>query len=49
MPLNKYDRYFGGSSGSAHRAAKALRQEYGQEKGKAVFYAIVNKRKRGER
>jgi len=46
MPLNRYDKYFGGSSGSAFRASKALRQEYGQTEGKKLFYAIVNKRRR---
>jgi hypothetical protein len=46
MPLEKYDKYFGGKKGNAEQAAKALRKEYGAQKARQVFYAIVNKRKR---
>lgn len=43
MPLARYDRFFGGN------AAKALRQmqaKYGTKKGRQVFYALINRRKR---
>lgn len=46
MPISAYDRYFGGD------AAKALRElikRYGAKKGTSVFYALVNKRRRGRR
>jgi hypothetical protein len=46
MPLDRYNRYFGGGAGSADKAAKALQKEYGPEKGRGVFYAIVKKRQR---
>lgn len=46
MPLESYDKYFGGKRGDAAKAARALRNEYGSDKGKQFFYAIVNKRRR---
>jgi len=46
VPLERYDRYFGGKPGSAEKAARALSREYGSENGRRAFYAIVNKRKR---
>jgi len=46
MPLEQYDRYFGGKKGAAEKAAKALRKEYGATKAQQMFYAIVNKRRR---
>jgi hypothetical protein len=49
MPLNRYDKYFGGKPGSADKAAKALQKEYGAEKGRGYFYAIVRKRQRAKR
>ena len=45
MPLSKYDRHFGGD---ARKAYKKMKQRYGPEKGRQVFYASVNKR-RGRR
>jgi len=45
MPLSKYNRYFGGKSGSASKAHAAMAKEYGAEKGERVFYATKNKRK----
>lgn len=42
MPVSKYDRYFGGN------AAKALRElikRYGPQKGRSVFYGLVNKKR----
>jgi len=47
LPLEQYDKYFGGKPGSAKKAATALKEEYGAEDGRRYFYAIVNKRKRG--
>ena len=45
MPIEKYDRYYGGKPGSAMKAMKALQSEYGGKKGTSVFYALKNKRK----
>jgi hypothetical protein len=45
MPIAAYDRYFGGKGGAA-KAMAALVKEYGPQKGRAVFYGLVNKRKR---
>ena len=42
MPLAAYDRYFGGDAAKAYRA---MVKQYGQKKGRSVFYALVNKRK----
>lgn len=44
MPLSKYDRYFGGRGG-ATKAHAAMAEQYGEEKGEEVFYALKNKRK----
>ena len=49
MPLNQYDRYFGGKPGNAAKAARALEKEYGPEQGRGYFYAIVAKRKKVKR
>lgn len=46
MPLDRYNKYFGGKPGSADKAATALRKEYGGEKGRGVFYALVRKRQK---
>lgn len=43
MPIAKYDRYFGGD---AAKALRSLIKQYGPQKGRRVFYALVNKRKR---
>jgi hypothetical protein len=45
MPVSKYDRYFGGKSGSAQKTLSSMQSEYGQKKGTSVFYALKNKRK----
>ena len=45
MPLSKYNKYFGGKKGSAAKAKGAMADEYGEEKGEEVFYALKNKRK----
>lgn len=43
MPISAYDRFFGGD---AAKALRALIKRYGPQKGRTVFYALVNKRKR---
>lgn len=48
MPLERYDKYFGGKSGAAHKAARALEKEYGAEEGRGYFYAIVRKRQKAK-
>lgn len=45
MPISKYDRVFGGK-GSAAKALEAMKKRYGPEKGRRVFYATINKRRR---
>jgi hypothetical protein len=46
MPLSKYNAAFGGKKGSAAKAMAAMREQYGEEKGRQVFYATKNKRSR---
>jgi hypothetical protein len=46
MPLSRYDGLFGGKKGSAAEAHAAMVKQYGSEKGDAVFYGMVKKRKR---
>ncbi len=46
MPLSNYDKQFGGESGSAAKAHRAMIEEYGEKKGEQVFYATKNKRQR---
>jgi hypothetical protein len=43
MPIAAYDRYFGGN---AAKAMRELVKRYGPQKGRSVFYATVNKRKK---
>lgn len=45
MPIEKYDRYFGGKRGSASKALEAMQRQYGDKRGESVFYALVNKRR----
>lgn len=40
MPLSKY------FSGSGEKVMKDMKKEYGSERGKRIFYATVNKRKK---
>lgn len=49
MPLNRYDRYFGGTRGSAERTLAAMKKTYGPKKGETVFYASVAKRERRDK
>jgi hypothetical protein len=46
MPIKRYDRQFGGD---ARKAYAAMRKQYGAKKGRQVFYATLNKRRRGRR
>ena len=46
MPLNRYDKHFGGQPGAAERALKQMKRTYGPKKGETVFYATVHKRER---
>ncbi len=48
MPLSKYNAQFGGKPGAAAKAHAAMAQEYGAKKGESVFYATMNKRKKGK-
>lgn len=43
MPISNYDRYFGGDAAKAYRA---MVKQYGAKKGRQVFYALVNKRRK---
>ena len=42
MPIKKYDKYVG----NAEALMSKLKQQYGPDKGKMVFYAMVNKKKK---
>ncbi len=42
MPVKKYDRYFGGN---AAKAKGAMAKEHGSERGKAIFHALINKKR----
>lgn len=41
MPLSKYFK------GKGRKVMAKMKKEYGAKKGKSVFYATVNKRKKG--
>jgi len=43
-PISEYDKYFGGT-GAAKKAHDSMIDQYGEEKGKEVFYATMNKKK----
>jgi hypothetical protein len=43
VPLSKYNRYFGGN---AAKALRAMIAKYGPQRGRQVFYATVNKKRR---
>jgi hypothetical protein len=42
MPLSKY------FSGSGEKVMRNMKQQYGEKKGKSIFYATANKRKKGQ-
>jgi hypothetical protein len=43
MPIARYDHLFGGN---AAKALRAMIAKYGPQKGRRVFYATANKRRR---
>jgi hypothetical protein len=43
MPVSAYDRYFGGH---AAEALQAMIKTYGPSKGRRVFYATLNQRRK---
>ena len=43
-PISEYDKYFGGT-GAAKKAYDSMIDQYGEKKGKEVFYATMNKKK----
>jgi hypothetical protein len=43
VPLSRYDRYFGGN---AAKALRAMIAKYGAQRGRQVFYATVNKKRK---
>jgi hypothetical protein len=45
MPIKRYNKSFGGKRGSATKALQAMKAQYGEKKGTAIFYATANKRK----
>lgn len=45
MPISQYDQFFGGN---AQKAYDALVKQYGEKKGKSIFYAKVNIAKRSK-
>lgn len=46
MPIDSYDRYFGGKVGAAARALEGMRRTYGsEEEAQRVFRATMNKRR----
>ncbi|MDR7528678.1 MAG: hypothetical protein QN130_12455 [Armatimonadota bacterium] len=48
MPISQYDRYFGGRGG-AQKALRAMKKQYGPERGERIFYATLNQRRRRRR
>ncbi len=46
MPLERYDKFFGGEKGSAEKALRSMKRTYGRKDGEHVFYSTVAKRKR---
>lgn len=43
-PIQKYDRLAGGN---ARKMLASMIKQYGPEKGRRVFYATINRRKKG--
>jgi hypothetical protein len=46
MPVSKYNKYFGGTRGSAQKALDSMKKTYGPKKGEHVFYAVIAKKER---
>lgn len=49
MPLERYDKLFGGKRGAAAEAFAAMKRTYGPKKGEAVFYGTIAKREHKSR
>ena len=47
MPIRQYDSAFGGKPGAAAKAKAAMLRDHGLKRGTEMFYATVNKRRRG--
>jgi hypothetical protein len=45
MPLSQYDKYYGGTKGSAAEGLASMKDEYGEKEGTRTFYATKNKNK----
>jgi hypothetical protein len=46
VPIARYNKYVGGKRGAAQETLSSMISQYGEEKGKRVFYALMNKRKK---
>lgn len=46
MPLERYDKFFGGKRGAAAETLAKMKKTYGPKEGQTVFDATVTKRKR---
>ena len=46
MPLAEYDRHFGGKKGAAEKAFRGMVDQYGEKKGRQVFYSLLSKRRK---
>jgi hypothetical protein len=46
MPLDRYDKLFGGEKGAADKVLANMKRTYGRTKGESVFRATVIKRER---
>jgi hypothetical protein len=49
MPIARYDPLYGGKRGAAAKALAAMMKTYGAKRGRQVFYATANKRRRPRR
>jgi len=45
VPLDRYDKYFGGQPGAAAKAKANMQQTYGRKDGEYVFFSTIAKRK----
>jgi hypothetical protein len=44
VPLERYDKHFGGRRGAAAEALASMKKTYGAKNGEHVFYASIAKR-----
>jgi hypothetical protein len=49
MPLERYDKLFGGERGAAAKTLASMKRTYGKQKGETVFYATIAKRERKQK